>query len=120
MGRTGPTSIVLRKLADDLASIGRKEGAPVWIRVAELLYKPTRSRITVNLSKINRYAKEGEMVLVPGKVLGAGRLEKKLVVAAYAFSETAIKKIKEAGGEAITLLEAAKRNPKGSNTRIIA
>lgn len=119
MARTGPTSIVARKLIDELRRAGKQNNAGVWIRVAELLSKPTRSRAEVNLSKINRYAQEGEMVLVPGKVLGAGSLEKKVVVAAYAFSEQAIKKIKAAGGEAITLAEALRRNPRGENTRII-
>jgi large subunit ribosomal protein L18e len=117
--RTGPTSIVIRKLASDLEKASKQNNAKAWARVAELLMKPTRQRVTVNLSKINRYSKEGEMIVVPGKVLGSGKLEKKVTIAAYAFSETAITKIKAAGGEAITLLEAVKRNPQGSNVRII-
>ena len=119
MKRTGPTNIVLRKLIDELARTGKRNDARVWIRVAEILSGPTRRRPAVNLSKINRYAREGEMVIVPGKVLGAGELTKKVVIAAYAFSETALKKIKASGGEAITIAEAVRRNPKGSNTRII-
>jgi len=119
MSRTGPTNIVIRKLADDLRKAGKQNNAPVWVRVAELLEKPTRQRPAVNISKIDRYAREGEMVVVPGKVLGAGSLEKKVVVAAYAFSETALKKIKAAGGEAISLAEALRRNPRGERTRII-
>ena len=119
MRRTGPTNIVLRKLADEIERTGKREGAKVWIRVAELLRKPTRERVEVNLSKINRHANEGEMIIVPGKVLGSGVLTKKVTVAAYAFSEQALKKIKAAGAEAITLAEAVRRNPSGSKTRII-
>ncbi len=119
MKRSGPTNIIARKTADLLVKESKKNGASVWTRVAELLLKSTRSRPVVNISKINRYAKEGELVVVPGKVLGAGRLDKKVVVAAFSFSQLAVEKIKAAGGEAITLEEAVKRNPRGSNVRII-
>ncbi len=119
MKRTGPTNIILRKLADEIEKVGKRNNAGVWIRVAELLRKPTRSRVEVNLSKINRYSREGEMIVVPGKVLGGGFLEKKVVVAAFSFSQSALEKIKISGSTAVTLADAVKMNPKGSNTRII-
>ncbi len=119
MKRTGPTNILVRKTAEDLKKTGKREGSNAWIKVAELLLKPTRQRVAVNLSKINRYAREGEIVIVPGKVLGAGKLEKKVTVAALSFSETALEKIKMAGGEALTLQEAARKYPRVSNARII-
>jgi len=119
MGRTGPTNLVTRKLIDELRRASKKHNAPAWKRVAELLEKQTRSRPHVNLSKINRYSKEGEMVVVPGKVLGAGKLEKQVVIAAYAFSETALEKIRAAGGKAITLEQALRENPEARNVRII-
>ncbi len=120
MKRTGPTSIVTRKLVDELRRVSSIYGARVWRRVAEILEeRPRRRMVVVNVSKINRYAKEGEMVVVPGKVLGAGVLEKKVTVAALSFSEQAIVKIKLAGGRAITLKQAANENPRGKNVRII-
>ncbi|MCE4621372.1 MAG: 50S ribosomal protein L18e [Desulfurococcales archaeon] len=119
MKRTGPTNYELRKLARTLRKYGRIYKAGVWFRVSELLLRPTRRRVAVNLSKINRYAREGEVVIVPGKVLGAGKLEKKVTIAAYAFSLTALNKIKEAGGRAITIQQLIRENPSGRNTRII-
>ncbi len=119
MKRTGPTNLLLRKLADELEKAGKKNNAKVWLYIAETLRRPTRSRVAVNLSKINRYAKEGEMVLVPGKVLGGGILEKKVTIAAFSFSKEALDKIRKSGSKAITLSEAVKINPEGSNTRII-
>ncbi len=119
MKRTGPTNILVRKLSDELIKLSKKENAPVWRSVSEILVKPTRDRVAVNVSKINRYAREGEIVIVPGKVLGAGRLEKKVTVAALSFSKTAIEKIRAAGGEPITISEAMRKYAKGSNTRII-
>ncbi len=119
MKRTGPTNIVLRKMIDRLYKASKTYNAPAWARVAELLSRPTRRRVAVNLSKINRYAEEGEMVVVPGKVLGAGTLEKKVTIAAYSFSATALEKIRASGSRAITLEEAVRENPRASRVRII-
>ena len=50
----------------------------------------------------SRAANEGDVIVVPGKVLGAGAINKKLTVAAFRFSASAVKKIEEAGGRQIT------------------
>jgi len=113
--RSGPTSYIVRRTVSELS----RTGSRAWRAVAEALEKPSRRRVAVNLSRINRVAGEGEMIVVPGKVLGAGRIEKRLTIAALAFSMGALRKIREAGGEAITLMEAAKRNPSGSRVRIV-
>ncbi len=101
----GPTSLIRRKLIRGMRRLARQTGRSVWRRVAEELSRPRRRRVAVNISRINRYAREGETVVVPGKVLGAGKLEKKLTVIAESFSETALKKIVEAGGKAIPLTQ---------------
>jgi len=109
------TNIVLRKTLDEL----KKTKSPFWKRVYELLSRPTRKRVVVNLSKINRYAKEGEIVVVPGKVLGSGDLEKKVMIAAFAFSYSALEKIQQSGSEALHISELVKRNPEGKGLKII-
>ncbi len=113
--RTGPTNVYLRKLARRLW----KTKVPIWRRIAEELMKPRRKRREVNISRINRYTKEGDVVVVPGKVLGYGFLDHKVTVAAWRFSEKAREKILEVGGEAISIEELLERNPKGSNVKII-
>lgn len=50
MKRTGPTNIHLRLLIARLRKAARQNGAAVWRRVAELLAKPRRQRIAVNIS----------------------------------------------------------------------
>lgn len=59
----------------------------------------------INLRDIQKIAgKEIEIDITKkgyGKVLGGGELEKPLKIKAYAFSESAKKKIEKAGGEAI-------------------
>ena len=120
MKRTGPTNIVLRKTIRELKKYARKYNAPIWADIAERLSKPRRQRIVVNVSKINRYTKEGDVVVVPGKVLGAGRIDHPVTVAAIAFSESALQKIKEAGGRVLHILQLVEENNKGSNVKIIA
>ncbi len=119
MKRTGPTNRLLRRMIREAYKTGRDNRAPAWVVVAEILGRPTRRRVAVNLSKINRHAKEGEMVVVPGKVLGAGMLEKRVTIAAFSFSAAAVDKIRRAGGRAITIRDALRENPKAKNVRII-
>ena len=118
--RTGPTNIVLRKMVRLLRKYAKENDAPIWRAIAEALEKPTRKRITVNVSKINKHTNEGDVVVVPGKVLGAGRIDHAVTVAALSFSEQAIRKIKEAGGRVLNILELVEENKKGSNIKIIA
>jgi large subunit ribosomal protein L18e len=59
----------------------------------------------VNLSKISRYAKKTELVVVPGKVLASGEIKGSYTVAALQFSAIAEEKIQKAGGTTISLRE---------------
>jgi len=56
---------------------------------------------------------------VPGKLLGGGKLSKKVVVAAVNVSPKAAQKVLEAGGEVLTLPELVKKFPKGSGVKIV-
>lgn len=109
----------LINLIRSLRKKAKESNAAIWRDVADRLSSSRRRRVAVNLSRLNRYTKEKETVIVPGKVLGAGRLEHPLTVAAFAFSEQAHSKISKAKGKSLTILELLKRNPKGSNIRIM-
>jgi len=97
----------------------REEDVAIWRYVRELIYKPKRRRIAVNLSRINRYSKEGDMVIVPGKVLGSGYINHKIIIGALDYSITAKKKLLEAGCEVLSIKDFINRNPKGSGVKII-
>ncbi len=117
--RTGPTDINLRRLIRYLRKKSNEEGVKIWKDIAWRLERPRRQRAEVNLSRINRYTKEGDTVIVPGSVLGAGKIEHGVTVVAWKFSETAKRKIVEAGGEALTIEEFIERNPRGSGVIIM-
>lgn len=90
-----------------------------WIPVASLISAPRRKRAELNLGKINNEISEGETVVIPGKVLSQGEIEKKARIVALAFSESAMKKIKDSKSEAVFILDEIKRNPEFKNIRIL-
>lgn len=116
MSKTNPR---LSSLIAELKSTARESGADVWSDVADRLEKPRRTHAEVNLGRIERYAQENETVIVPGKVLGSGVLQKDVTVAAVDFSSTAKTKIEQADGEPIELEQAVEQNPSGSEVRVI-
>jgi large subunit ribosomal protein L18e len=108
----------LQSLIAELKAASRESGANVWQDIADRLEKPRRTHAEVNLGRIERYAKEDETVVVPGKVLGSGVLEKNVTVAAVDFSSTARTKIEQVG-DAVALEQVLDGNPEGSNVRVI-
>ena len=90
-----------------------------WFRVAEILSSPRRNHAERNLDSINKEAKEGETLVVPGKVLSVGEINKKVYVAALGFSKSAEGKIVKAGGKVSSILEEIKKNPDAKNVRIL-
>jgi len=116
--RTGPTNIQTQKLITELRELGRKQNAPIWRLAAEEIGRSTRSRREANVGKIDLVAEENDTVLVPGKVLSAGQLTKKVTVAAWKFSGKSKEKINKKG-KALTIQELMKLNPKGSKVRIL-
>lgn len=116
---TGPTNPVLRGLVRRLRKQGKEQKAQIWLELAERLEGPRRSRAEVNLSQLNRYAAEGSTIVVPGKVLAAGRLEQAVTVGAFKFSGAAKRKITAAGGEALAIPQLLERNPGGKGIRLM-
>lgn len=117
--RTGPTNEELRSLIEELRRKAYVDNAMIWRRLADDLSKPSRQRRTVNLSRINRYTKPNETVIVPGKVLSSGQLDHSLTIAAWQFSQQAKQKIENANSKAISIRDIMKENTKGKRIRII-
>ncbi len=98
----------LRKLIISL----KKQQKPFFLALAKELAKPRRKAAAVNLFKINKVANAGETVVVPGKVLSVGSLDKRLKIAAFSFSQKAEEKIKAASGEILQLEELLQKPQK--------
>lgn len=106
-------------LVEKLHSEGMRQGSKAWVAVARNLNRPSSKRFEVNLTRIEKYAKSGQKIVVPGTVLGNGELKKKVTVAALRFSGPARERISEAGGESLSIEEMYEKNPKGKGLRIM-
>jgi len=84
--------------------------------IAKELARPKRRWPAVNLKDIDMV--DGD-VLVTGKVLSAGNLQKPKKIVAWAASEKAISKIRESKGNFIKIIEEVKKNPKLNNLKIV-
>lgn len=109
----------LRSVIVELRKIGVENDAPIWSEVAERLSKPSKNWAHVNVQKVQDVAGK-DVAVVCGKVLSTGALDTPIRVAAVRFSENARKKIEDAKGEVLDLLDVAKGNPKGTGVRLVA
>lgn len=117
--RTGPTNPLLKNLIDELKIASHQMSSPFLKEISEKLNKPRRQRVEVNLADINRNCQDGDVIIVPGIVLGYGEIEKKVTISAWKFSQSALEKIKKGGSNAIGIRELVKRNPRGTGVKII-
>jgi large subunit ribosomal protein L18e len=119
MKKVRTTNPELIKLIRFLKKQSRENKVNIWRDIAKDLAKPRRKRVAVNISRLNMHTEKNDMVAVPGKVLGAGNIDHPITVAALAFSERAKEKILAAKGKCLSFSGLIKRNPKGSNVKII-
>jgi large subunit ribosomal protein L18e len=75
-----------------------------------ILSMPRRKKIGVNIDKINKESKDVDVVIVPGKVLAVGNMNKKVKIIALSFSESARNKLEEAKCELVMLVDEIKKN----------
>ncbi|MDI6855557.1 MAG: 50S ribosomal protein L18e [Candidatus Thermoplasmatota archaeon] len=113
------TNPQLAELIKTLKKASIERSSKIWKSLAERLERSKKNWYEVNLSRISRYAKENEVIVVPGKVLGSGMLSKKITIAAFSFSKSAEEKITAAKGKVLSIAELLAHNPTGSNVRII-
>lgn len=92
----------------DLKKMSNKTGVPMYKAVAVKLSSPASQRSEVNLSKLDKVVLEGETVIVPGKILGTGLLNKKITIIGFSASENAKVKINKAGSKFIEIKDYLK------------
>jgi len=109
----------INKVMIELKRASKSRGQIIWATLADELDKTKRSRVSVNLSKINRHTEEGDIVVIPGKVLASGKLNHAVTIAAYDFSESAKQKISKANGSAKTYNELLSENKELKNIKLL-
>ncbi len=81
----------------------------LWKKIYGLAGKPTRDRAEVNLDKISKCTKQGDLVIVPGKVLGIGAIGHEVTIAAIAYSEKAKEELNKANCKITDIEEVYKK-----------
>lgn len=118
--RVGKQNPELLRTIVALRRAAKAQHAPVWASVADRLERARHSAVPVNVGHLDRIAASGETVVVPGKVLADGEIQKAVTVGAFAFSAGAREKIRAVGGSAVSLETLLKSKPDGTGVRLLA
>lgn len=110
---------IIRREAVVLERKGKREKIGIWKDAARFLSAPRSTETQVNVGHLSRLGDGKTPMFVPGKVLGSGFPDKKLVVGAFSFSSSARAKIESAGGTALSIEEFLKKYPDGSGVRLV-
>lgn len=92
---------------------------PAWEKIAAILSGSRQTYSVININEIEKKTTAGDTVVVPGKVLSEGTLTKKVRVCAVSFSKEAREKIKNAKGDALSILEEIRKNAKAEGVKVI-
>jgi len=120
---TGLKNKTLKNLSQGLRKASKESKRKIWKGLNKILSDKSRrqrKKVTVNLFKLDKLAKKfkDKTFIVPGKVLGTGKLNEKVKVVAFDFSERAFKKINEKGS-AIRMNDFIEKNANEKNLMII-
>ena len=90
-----------------------------WVEVASILSRPRRSSINLNLGEIEKAAEDKETIVIPGKVLSDGEINKKIKIVALGFSEKAKEKLEKGKIPFLTIIEEINKNPEAKGLKIL-
>ncbi|PIN90300.1 50S ribosomal protein L18e [Candidatus Pacearchaeota archaeon CG10_big_fil_rev_8_21_14_0_10_35_13] len=122
---TGITKTIIKRRARNktnpelVETLRNAKNHEEWMNVARVLARPTKKINGVNLETIEEETKEGDTIVIPGKVLGTGEITKKIRIVAMNFSKTAIEKLSKTKSEMVTINEEIAKNPKAKGIKII-
>ena len=102
-----------------LKKASKENDAPIWAKVADYAQKTRSNQKIVNLKKIDETTKDGNAIIITGKVLGTGNISHKVSVSSFSISNSVAKKIKESGGEVLNFSEMIEKFPTGKGVKII-
>ena len=105
-----------RELIETILVAKKKEK---WLKVAGILSGPRRKAIRLNLGDINKNSKDGETIIIPGKVLSQGEIDKKIKIVAQSFSEKAKEKLEKGKIPVLSIIEEIKKNPGMEKCRML-
>ena len=113
------TNQLVIQMVKELKGASKKNNAPIWSRLAELALKPSSARRIINIGQIDKFVKDNDVIVVPGKVLGTGNISHKITLCSFSMSTTGAKKVLQSGGKILSFSELIKSHPTGKGVVII-
>jgi large subunit ribosomal protein L18e len=104
----------VRKLIRDLWKTKRN----IWRQISKKLSGSKKNKVEANLKRINNKTQEGDVIVIPGKVLGNGTLDHRVTIACLDCSRNAREKITNSGSTLLSIEELLAENPEGSGVKI--
>ena len=105
-----------KKLVDTLIAVKKNDS---WRKIIGEISGSRKNRVEVNIEKIEKFTKQGETIVIPGKVLSIGEINKKIRVVALGFSQNAIEKILKSKSDVVYIDEEIKKNPSAKGIRVL-
>ena len=102
-----------------IETIIKSKKNPNWIKTSNIISGSTKKQVSINLDEIDKKAKDNETIVIHGKVLGVGEVNKKIKIVALDFSSSAKEKLKKAGIEMREIKDEIKENPDAKNIHIL-
>ncbi|MGA2130378.1 MAG: 50S ribosomal protein L18e [Candidatus Pacearchaeota archaeon] len=99
--------------------LAKKTNSNFWLKVAGILSGPRRNHVAVNLDEIEKNTKEGDSIVIPGKVLSQGEISKKIAIIAFNFSEKTREKLLKTKSQAVNMAEEIRKNPEAKGLKFI-
>lgn len=96
----------------------KRSKAPIWLKLRKLL-ESSGPKHEVDLAKLSKLTEHGDIVIVPGKVLGMGNMDHNITLCAFSLSENAARKIVDADGKIFSVKEFVEEYPEGRKVKII-
>ena len=90
-----------------------------WLEIASILSRPRKQRINLNLEAIENQSQEGDIIIIPGKVLAQGELSKKIKIIAFDFSDKAREKLLSSKCEVSSILNEIQLNKEMKGVKIL-
>lgn len=94
--------------------LAKKNG---MLELSKKLSSPRSNHTSINLDALDKV--DGDKVVVVGKVLGSGDIDKKKTICALGFSQQAKKKLKKAGCEVKSIKDEIEKNKELKGVKII-
>ena len=90
-----------------------------WLKVADKISTTKINQKSLNLDEIDKKASENDVIVIPGKVLGTGKVSKKIKIVALNFSESAKDKLTKDKIEFSTIDKEIKENPEAKKIKLL-